>query len=151
MLRHHFPPLLLQASRTLMHKILRSPRHIVLGQLVPIKKEGDVELAGIPLLSLFDVGHERCEDGHGNFKFGESFSIHSPPFSKNLLCASYSMGSGEPYQVTRLYLKKSTFMHRRLSTQKFMMTFLNLLLHGVIGLVCDLIGRLLLSPSNITL
>ena len=48
-------------------------------------------------------------DGHGNFKFGESFSIHSPPFSKNLLCASYSMGSGEPYQVTRLYLKKINF------------------------------------------
>ena len=88
MLRHHFPPLLLQAGRTLMHKILRSPRHIVLGQLVPIKKEGDVELAGIPLLSLLDVGHERCEDGHSNFKFGESFSIHSPPFSKTLLCAS---------------------------------------------------------------
>ena len=134
-----------------MHKILRSPRHIVLGQLIPIKKEGNVELAGIPLLSLLDVGHEGCEDRHGNFKFGESFSIHSPPFSKNLLCASYSMGSGEPYQVTRLYLKKINFYAPPTSNQKFMMTFLSLLLHGVIGLVCDLIGRPLLSPSNITL
>ena len=107
-----------------------------------------MELAGIPLLSLLDVGHERWEDGHGNFKFGESFKFIDPhpprPCSVHRIAP---MGSGEPYQVTRLSEKNQLLC----TAQKFMKTFLSLLLHGVIGLVCDLIGRPLLGPSNITL
>lgn len=70
-----------------------------------------MELAGIPLLSLLDVEHERWEDGHGNFKFGESFKFIDPHPPRH--CSVHRiapMGSGEPYQVTRL--KKSTSMHR---------------------------------------
>ena len=42
--------------------LLRSAKQVVL-QLIPIKGGGDVELAGLPLLSFLDIGHGRREGG----------------------------------------------------------------------------------------
>ena len=43
--------------------LFRSSKQIVLVQLVPIKRRCDVELAGLPLLSLLDIGHGRRKGG----------------------------------------------------------------------------------------